>query len=59
MRLYKYIKVNANKTQSEVKILFESNLVTVNDKLVPFTYLIKYNDVIKIGNDIIEMIPKL
>ena len=59
MRLYKYIKVNANKTQSEVKILFENNLVTVNDKLVQFTYLIKENDVVKIGNDIIEMLPKL
>ena len=54
MRLYKYIKVNANKTQSEVIQLFEDKRIKVNDEFVPFTYLIKNNDVIKIDDEIIK-----
>ena len=54
MRLYKYIKVNANKTQSEVIQLFETKRIKVNNNYVPFTYLIKENDIVTIDDDIIK-----
>ena len=57
MRLYKYIKVFAGLTQSEVKVLYENGHILVNDKLYPFSYNIKENDIVKLNGKIIERIP--
>ena len=57
MRLYKYIKVFAGITQSEVKSLYEDKQILVNDKLYPFSYNIKENDIVKLNGKIIKRIP--
>ena len=57
MRLYKYVKVFGNFTQSDVKKLYENNLIKVNDKKVSFSYLIKTGDIVTVNNQIIEKIP--
>ena len=57
MRLYKYIKVFAGITQSEVKSLYEDRQILVNDKLYPFSYNIKENDIVTLKGEIIKRIP--
>ena len=57
MRLYKYIKVFAGITQSEVKSLYEGGQILVNDKLYPFSYNIKENDIVTLNGKIIKRSP--
>ena len=57
MRLYKYIKVFAGITQSEVKLLYENGHILVNGKLYPFSYRVKENDIVTLKGSIIKKIP--
>lgn len=54
MRLYKYIKVFANKTQMEVKQLYEDKRILVNGCLLPFSYNIKDIDIVTLDNKVVE-----
>ena len=57
MRLYKYIKVFANVTQSNVRLLYDEGHILVNDKIYPFSYNVKENDIVKLKGEIIKRIP--
>lgn len=53
MRLYKLIKLNGY-TKSECINLFNNNLITVNDKIVPLTTYINDTDIVKCNGNIIK-----
>ncbi len=57
MRLYKYIKVFAHLTEHEVKELYEENHILVNNKIMPFSYKVKDDDIITLKWEVINKVP--
>ena len=54
IRIDKYLIDKLNISRSKVQKLIDNNKVLVNDKIVKASYVVKYDDVINVDNNLFE-----